>query len=42
MRIVGTIIGSDDYTILLKRLKTTTLQMIYKTAITTIQIYEDK
>ncbi|MDW0271402.1 MAG: RNA chaperone Hfq [Nitrososphaeraceae archaeon] len=42
MRIVGTIIGSDDYTILLKRLKTTTLQMIYKTSITTIQIYEDK
>jgi RNA chaperone Hfq len=42
MRIVGTIIGSDDYTVLLKRHNTTLLQMIYKTAITTISLFEEK
>ena len=42
MRIVGTIVGSDDYTILVKRHKEGCLQMIYKTAITTISLMEVK
>ncbi len=42
MRIIGSIVGSDDYTILVKRHKTNNLQMIYKTAITTISLFEEK
>lgn len=40
-RLIGRIIGSDDHTILISRPKSND-QMIYKTAITTISIFEDK
>jgi len=40
-RLIGRIKGSDDHTILLSRVKSND-QMIYKTAITTISIFEDK
>lgn len=40
-RLIGRILGSDDYTILMSRSRPGT-QMIYKTAITTIAPFEDK
>jgi RNA chaperone Hfq len=40
-RLLGKIIGSDDHTILLSRQRPGN-QMIYKTAITTISIFEEK
>lgn len=40
-RLIGRIKGSDDHTILISRHKSAD-QMIYKTAVTTINIFEDK